>query len=67
MSSLSEININYEKAIAQARQLEDVAKRLQNSADRTMDGILNDVNKSWKSDSTPQYIKKGQKVKNDIT
>ena len=66
MSSLSEININYEKAIAQAKQLEDVAKRLQNAGDRSMETILNDVNKAWKSDSTSQYTKKGQKVKSDI-
>ena len=66
MSSLSEIYINYDRAIAQAKQLEDIAKRLQNAGDKTMEGILSDVNKAWKSDSTPQYIKKGQKVKTDI-
>ena len=39
---------------------------MKNAADGTMDDILNDVNSAWKSDSTPQYIKKVQKVEGDI-
>ena len=66
MSSLSEIYFNYDKAIKQAGQLEAVAKDLKKAADTTMEDILNDVNSAWKSDSTPQYIKKGQKVEGDI-
>ena len=31
-----------------------------------MENILNDVNSAWKSDSAPQYMKKGQKVEGDI-
>ena len=31
-----------------------------------MEGILNDVHGAWKSDSAPQYIKKGQKVEGDM-
>lgn len=66
MSSLSEIYFNYDKAIKQAGQLEAVAKDLKKAADTTMEDILNDVNSAWKSDSAPQYIKKGQKVEGDI-
>lgn len=66
MSSLAEIYFNYDKAIRQAGKLEDVARRLRKAADSDMEGILNDVNAAWKSDSAPQYIKKGQKVEGDI-
>lgn len=66
MSSLSEIYFNYDKAIKQAGEMETVAKKLRKAADSTMDDILNDVNSAWKSDSTPQYIKKVQKVEGDI-
>lgn len=66
MSSLSEIYFNYDKAIKQAGQMETVAKKLRKAADSTVDDILNDVNSAWKSDSTPQYIKKVQKVEGDI-
>lgn len=66
MSSLSEIYFNYNRAIEQARGLESISKRLKNAANNTMEDILNDVHVAWKSDSTPRYIKKGQKVEGDI-
>lgn len=66
MSSLSEIYFNYNRAIEQARELESISKRLKNAANNTMEDILNDVHVAWKSDSTPRYIKKGQKVEGDI-
>lgn len=66
MSSLSEIYFNYNRAIEQARELDNIAKRLKNAANNTMEDILNDVHVAWKSDSTPQYIRKGQKVEGDI-
>lgn len=66
MSSLSEIYFNYNKAIEQANRLDDVAKRLTAAANVTMAGILSDVHKAWKSDSAPAYIKKGEKVEQDM-
>lgn len=66
MSSLSEIYFNYNKAMEQANQLDDIAKRLDNAASKDMETILNDVNNAWKSDSAPAYIKKGQKVETDM-
>ena len=64
--TLSEIYFNYNQAIQQAGRLETVAKNLKKAANDTMEGILNDINFAWKSDSAPQYIKKGQKVEGDI-
>lgn len=66
MSSLNEIYFNYNKAISQAKELEEISKKMKNTANNTMEDILNDVHAAWKSDSTPMYIKKGQKVENDI-
>lgn len=66
MSALNEIYFNYNKAIDQAKELETISKRLKTAANDTMEDILNDVHVTWKSDSTPQYIKKGQKVEDDI-
>ena len=66
MSSLAEIYFNYDKAISQANQLDNVAKKLKNAANNNMETILNDVSRAWKSDSAPQYVKKGQKVGNDM-
>lgn len=66
MSSLSEIYFNYNKAIAQANRLDGIASKMQNAANRDMQGILNDVSRAWKSDSAPQYVRKGEKVKGNI-
>lgn len=66
MSSLNEIYFNYNKAISQAEELEEISKKMKNTANNTMEDILNDVHAAWKSDSTPMYIKKGQKVGSDI-
>lgn len=66
MSSLSEIYFNYNRAIAQANQLDGIAKKMRNAANNEMKQILNDVNHAWKSDSTPQYLKKGQRVESSI-
>ena len=67
MSSLSEIYFNYDQAIRQANDLDAVAKKLHNAANKDMDKILNDINRAWKSDSTPQYLNKGKKLEQDIT
>lgn len=66
MATLSEIYFNYNHAIKQANELDQVARRLTNAASQDMEGLLNDVNSAWKSDSAPQYIKKGQKVEADM-
>lgn len=66
MSSLSEIYFNYDHAIRQAETLENIAKQLTDAADRDMENVLNDISRAWKSDNSPQYIRKGQKVEGDI-
>lgn len=66
MSSISEIYFNYNKAISQANQLDDIARRLNDAANQTMENILNEVQRTWKSDSTAEYLKKGNKVGGDV-
>lgn len=67
MSTLAEINFNYQNAIRQAKELDEVASKLENAANRDMEEILNAVSKAWKStESAPAYIRKGQKVEGDI-
>ena len=53
MATLSEIYFNYNQAIEQAKQLDDVAQQLTNAANRDMEDVLNDVSRAWKSDSAP--------------
>ncbi len=66
MSSLGEIYFNYNRAIKQARELDGVASKLRSAAHNDMDTVLNEVRNAWKSDSAPNYIRKGEKVRGDI-
>ena len=66
MASLSEIYFNYNQAMEQAKQLDEIAVRLTNAANKDMEDLLNDVNSAWKSDSAAQYIRKGRKVGDDM-
>ena len=66
MATLSEIYFKYNQAIEQAKQLDEVAEQLTNAANRDMEDLLNDVSRAWKSDSAPQFLKKGQKVEGDM-
>ena len=67
MDSLEEIYFNYNLAMNQARQLDEVAGRLDKTANNDMERILGEVSRAWKSQQTaPQYIRKGQKVEGDI-
>lgn len=65
MSSLSEIYFNYRLAIEQAKQLDSIASNLTKAADNTLQDVLHDVHNAWKSDSSQQYIKKGEKIGED--
>ena len=67
MSSLAEINFNYRKALKQASQLENIARKVKNTSQNELQGILNQVHSAWQSDSAPDYLKKGKKVQTDIT
>jgi len=62
LSSLSEIYFDYRVAIQQADLLDSAASNLTKAADNTLTDILHDVHSSWKSDSSQQYIKKGEKI-----
>ena len=66
MSSLSEINFNYNRAVRQAGQLEEVAQNLTRAASNDMESIFSEISRAWQSDSAPRYIQKGQKVQTDI-
>lgn len=66
MGSISEIYFNYNKAISQADQLDEIARRLNDAANQTMEDILNEVQRAWKSDSASEYLRKGNKVGGDV-
>lgn len=66
MSSLSEINFHYDRAVREAERLEAVSARLAKAGGDEMEDLLNEIYRIWKSDSSAQYLRKGQTVKTDL-
>lgn len=66
MASYATINFNYQKAMRQATQLEDLANQLKRIANSDVDSALDQVAASWKGDSANMFIQKGNKAKNDL-
>lgn len=64
--TLAEIYFNYNRAMEQANRLDDIGRQLDKQSDNKMEEILNNVRSAWESDNSAQYVKKGQKVQNDI-
>lgn len=60
------IEINFQAAKNDARKLEDAANRLERLAKGQYEETMQGVSKSWKSDSAPEYVRKGRKVENDM-
>lgn len=66
MSSLHTIEFNYEKALRQAGELDDIAVRLENLSNKSFQGLMQDLSGAWQSDHSKEYIDKCNKVAGDI-
>ena len=66
MVTLSEINFNYDRAVRQAERLEEMSARLERTADRDMEDLLDGIYRAWKSASATAYLRKGQKAEESV-
>ena len=66
MASQDEILFNYTLAIRQAAALDALSDSLRNTVNNKMSGILNQVGVAWKSESSQQYMQKGEQVKEEL-
>jgi len=66
MSSPSEIQFNYQKAIEQANVLDVVASQLKGPTHMNLESVIQCISSAWRSDSTPQYLSKTEKVDRDM-
>ena len=64
--SLYQINLDYNKALQQAAELEAIARELKNLADSEFHTCLEHVAANWKGDNAQEYIKKGQRLKSQM-
>ena len=60
------LKINFEKALKQAEELENIAKEIENVAKVDLEDSFNSISRNWTGEHSNNYIKKGAKVKEDI-
>lgn len=60
------IQMDFEKALKQADELEDIARQIENISKSYVQESFNGILKDWKGESSNSYIKKGTKVSEDI-
>lgn len=66
MMSEASIRFNYNKALQQAKRLEELSNQLKNLANNNVNSTLSDISTNWKGDSANLFLQKGHKAKDDI-
>ncbi len=59
MASLYQIQMDFNHANSKANELDEIAGRLENVANKDMENMLNALGQDWKGDNATKYIKKG--------
>ncbi len=66
MKALSEIQIDFERAMGQAAELEEAASEMRRAANRDFEVLLQDISSAWKGEAATDYIRKGRLLKERI-
>lgn len=64
--TLGMIRMEYNKAMKQAEKLDQIAADLRRVADQRFTPSLAQVNRAWKSDASVKFIRKGNKLAQEI-
>lgn len=66
MATRLEIEFNYQKAMAQVRELRSLSTSLKKVGDNQIADCMRDVSKNWKCDNSTDYVAKGNKLKQKV-
>lgn len=66
MANKVTIQLNYIRAVNQARKLEELADELRSIANRDLESTMSDLSRNWKGESATLFLKKAQKAYGDI-
>ena len=64
--SLHAIEMDFAKAKRQARELDDVARNLNNLSDQQLEGTLSQLSRNWTGDNSLKYLAKGETLQGNI-
>ncbi len=62
----STIIFNYNRAIGQAGDLDNIAKEVRKLADRSLTDSLTSIDKNWDGENSKKFLNKGNKLKGRI-
>lgn len=63
---MGRIEMNYQKAIQQAKKLEDIAENLKRLATSNMEDTLNSIAANWVSTNADRFCAKGHSIQHDV-
>lgn len=63
---MNNIEFDFQKAIKQAEQLEDISSELKKLSNNKFENTLSRLSSNWKGDSANAYLKKGKKLQTNI-
>lgn len=66
MATRYSIQMDFEKAERQAKELDEIADRLEKTANVNLVDTLNALGREWKGENASMYIKKGYVLKENI-
>lgn len=66
MKSEMTIRLEYNRAIKQAAELEEIAKGMKKLATNDLEGCLSSISSNWEGENSRAYIRKGKKIKGEI-
>ena len=61
-----QITLDYNNAVTQAENLEQVAKNIEKMINNEFSPCMNDISRNWTGDNANAYIAKGNKLKNEM-
>lgn len=60
------IQLNYARAINQAKKLDDLAAQLRRIASSDLQSAMNNLSNNWNGESASAFLKKAQKANEDL-
>lgn len=66
MKSAFEIKMDYQRALNQAKELDEIARDLRRTANDNLQDCVSDISHNWTGENSKAYISKCNKLKSDI-
>lgn len=66
MATRASIEFDFNRALNQAKKLEEVASKMKSLSESSLENTLQDISVNWKGENASVYLKKGEKLKSKV-